>query len=261
MVAVNTTRLRFAVRAFGMHLAGSVLVALLAAILVFVVWFPSPFADMVGGLELFGVLIAVDMVCGPLLTLVLFNPEKSRRELLLDLSLVVMLQVGALAYGVMTMWQARPVYLAYEVDRFVVVTYANIHPDDWSRMASGVPQPGWGGPRNIAVRVSKPEDPDYLSQVQISLSGLDAVYRPDRWMPYEHGFVELKTRSRPMAELISLHPRAQSQIEATMAKIARTPEELKWLPVQSRRSANWVCLLDRNSWQVLTFLPLAGYPE
>lgn len=40
---------------------------------------------------LFGILAAVDLVCGPLLTFVLFNPCKSRRELVLDLGLVIVL--------------------------------------------------------------------------------------------------------------------------------------------------------------------------
>ena len=34
----------------------------------------------------------VDLVCGPLLTLVLYNPAKPKRELVMDLSLVVVLQ-------------------------------------------------------------------------------------------------------------------------------------------------------------------------
>ena len=65
-----------AIRAALLHLAGSVLVAALAAALVFLVWYPHPYGLLSGGLHLFLILVSVDVVCGPLLTLVLFNPSE-----------------------------------------------------------------------------------------------------------------------------------------------------------------------------------------
>jgi hypothetical protein len=47
---------------------------------------PLSLRDVAGGQYLFMVLVSVDVVCGPLLTMVLFSPLKSRRELILDLS-------------------------------------------------------------------------------------------------------------------------------------------------------------------------------
>ena len=40
-------------RAFGIHFATTLIVALLAAALIFLVWYPAPFGTMVGGLKLF----------------------------------------------------------------------------------------------------------------------------------------------------------------------------------------------------------------
>ena len=64
----------------------------------------------------------MDVVCGPLLTLVLASPRKSRRERWLDFSLIGLIQLAALAYGMHSVWVARPVALVFEVDRLVVVT-------------------------------------------------------------------------------------------------------------------------------------------
>ena len=74
-------RFRPALKAASWHVLCSVGVALLAAAVVFGLWYPFPYRDLSGGRELFFLVVAVDVVCGPLLTLVLFNPAKPRAEL------------------------------------------------------------------------------------------------------------------------------------------------------------------------------------
>ncbi|MDZ7910100.1 MAG: hypothetical protein U5N10_18975 [Gemmobacter sp.] len=114
-------RMKAAGKAAFFHFLGSVLVACFAAVLVFLLWYPHPYGQLSGGSKLFAILIVVDVVCGPLLTLVLFSPRKSRREFFVDMSLVVLIQVAALSYGLYTMYQARPLFLVHEVDRFRVI--------------------------------------------------------------------------------------------------------------------------------------------
>ncbi len=72
---------------------------MLAALLVFGLWYPYPFREISGGRELFLLIVGVDVVMGPLITLAVFNPSKSRREKILDFSLIGLLQTGALVYG------------------------------------------------------------------------------------------------------------------------------------------------------------------
>ena len=67
-------------RAFGIHLSLSLLVAALAAVVVFGVWYPYPYRDISGGRDLFLLIVGVDVVLGPLVTFTVFNPKKSRRE-------------------------------------------------------------------------------------------------------------------------------------------------------------------------------------
>ena len=111
----TSPRYRAAFIAAGIHFICSAVVAGLAAGLVFGMWYPYPYRELAGGRELFLLVVAVDVVCGPLLTAVLFNPAKSREELWRDLSLVAVIQLIALGYGLHTVWQARPLFLAHEV--------------------------------------------------------------------------------------------------------------------------------------------------
>ena len=108
-------------RASGIHLGISVAIALLAALLVFLVWYPYPYREISGGRELFLILVSVDVVLGPLITLTIFNRAKPWRALRRDLAIVGLIQFSALCYGMWTVFVARPVHLAFEIDRFRVI--------------------------------------------------------------------------------------------------------------------------------------------
>ena len=114
--------------AAALHLLICAAVAALTALLVFGIWFPYPYREVAGGRDLFLLILGVDVVCGPILTLVLFNPRKPRKELVRDLTLVALIQLVALAYGIHAVMQARPVLLAFEADRFRSVSVVEIDP-------------------------------------------------------------------------------------------------------------------------------------
>ncbi|NTV87211.1 MAG: pilus assembly protein, partial [Burkholderiaceae bacterium] len=108
-------------RAAAVHLCISLLVAGVAAGLVFGLWYPYPYREISGGRELFLLVVAVDVVLGPLVTFVVFNRTKPRKELVRDLALVGLMQLAGLAYGLWTVHEARPVHLVFEIDRFRAV--------------------------------------------------------------------------------------------------------------------------------------------
>ena len=71
-------RIKLAFSAGLKHLFASVLIAALVAWLVFGLWYPAPYAQLAGGFALFGLMMAVDVVCGPLLTyIILLRDRKS----------------------------------------------------------------------------------------------------------------------------------------------------------------------------------------
>ncbi|HYI06323.1 MAG TPA: hypothetical protein VD858_15630, partial [Reyranella sp.] len=107
-------------RAFaaGVHLLISAVVAILAAVLVFGLWYPGAYRLLAGGRDLFLLVTAVDVIIGPLLTFAVFNLAKPRKELRRDLAVIGALQLAALFYGMVTVYEARPIAMVFEVDRF-----------------------------------------------------------------------------------------------------------------------------------------------
>ncbi|MFV1992657.1 MAG: hypothetical protein ACC635_02040 [Acidiferrobacterales bacterium] len=58
-------------------------------------------------------MLFVDVVLGPLLTFIVFNYKKPRNKIIFDLSIIVVIQIGALIWGVNAIYNGRPVVIVY----------------------------------------------------------------------------------------------------------------------------------------------------
>ena len=68
----------------------------------------------------------MDVVLGPVITFIIYKPKK--KYLLLDLSIIALFQVAALSYGLHTIFQGRPTFVVFSVDRFETVRTIDIDP-------------------------------------------------------------------------------------------------------------------------------------
>src|SRR4051812_44178877 len=94
--------------AFGIHFIVTAAVAAAAAALIFLVWYPTPFNEMIGGTKLFVLVVGCDLALGPLISLVIFDRQKTRRHLVTDYTIVALVQLAALSYGVWVLAGSRP---------------------------------------------------------------------------------------------------------------------------------------------------------
>lgn len=250
-------RFRAAIRAAGVHLLCSLGVAVMAGVLVFGLWFPYPYRDLAGGRELFLLVVVVDVVCGPLLTLILYNPAKPRAELWRDLGLVALIQLAALGYGLYTVWQARPVYLVQEVDRFKVITLPDLDASAVVRLAPEL-QPRWmGGPITVAIRSPKDETEKNKVMFESVQGGRDYGERAEFYVPYE-GTDALKAlqRAKPLAEFLQKQPTQENAARALAKEKGLGMADLLYLPVVGRQ--DWVAVLDPKA-QIQGFLRGDGF--
>ena len=85
-------------------LSGAVVAAVLA--LVFLVWYPDWSFSVAGAVTPVMILVGVDLVLGPLLTLIVYKEGKP--GLKFDLAFIAAVQLLALSYGSYTLHGARP---------------------------------------------------------------------------------------------------------------------------------------------------------
>lgn len=216
-------------RAGLIHLALSGLVAGAVLALLVGLWFPAPYFGAGGGKNLFMLLVGVDVVLGPLLTLLVFRPGKP--GLKLDLAVIGLLQALALGYGVYTMALARPVFVVAVVDRFVAVAAGQIDPLD----LLAAPQPqwrklSWTGPQLVGAQ--RPDDSEARNELLFSaLAGKDIELFPRYYTFYEKVAPALLARAQGLDGLRNMHPASRHEIDAFVQRHGGSDKELAWVPL------------------------------
>lgn len=104
-------------QAFVAHIAISSIIFFILLAFITLSWYPGILFDTGNGWKAIGMIVGIDMILGPLLTLIVFNPKKS--SLKFDLSIIAFIQIAALAYGSWTIHQTRPIAIAYVNNHFL----------------------------------------------------------------------------------------------------------------------------------------------
>ena len=250
-------RIGFAIKAAAVHFLLSIVVAGISGLLVFNLWYPFPYRELSGGRELFLIVIAVDIVCGPLLTLVLFNPTKPKAELGRDLGLVILIQLGALGYGLWTVWQARPLFLVFEVDRFKVISSPDWRGNLITHWPSTLQPRWWVGPATVAIRAPKDEQERKTVMFESIEGGRDYAERPEFYIPYEStAAAKAFVRAKPLSVFLQKQPQEQAAADQLSKDKGLNITKLLYLPVVARQ--DWVAVLDSNG-LVVGFLKGDGF--
>lgn len=251
------TRLKFAAKMAGGHLLLSILVAACTAFVVFKIWYPHPYGIILGGLGLYSLVMMIDVVCGPLLTLILASPAKTKKQTWQDLVLVALIQLGALGYGLYTVSIARPVAVVFEVDRFVAVGAIDVIPESLPKATPEMQKLSWTGAKRIALR--EPANADETNALlDLSLSGKERSLMPDWWLPdNEQARAKIKTVMRPLAQLKAAHPDNSDLVEA-VAKTGLPENQLYFLPFTSALNKDWAVLLDEQT-EFVGFVPVDAF--
>ncbi|MDH5480477.1 MAG: hypothetical protein OEX11_06940, partial [Nitrosomonas sp.] len=95
-------------KAAGIHLSISSIIFLILAYFIIFEWYPFPYFTADGGWQGIRIIALIDLVLGPLMTLIIFNPHKSLREIRFDLGTIAFIQISVLMWGIYTVHNERP---------------------------------------------------------------------------------------------------------------------------------------------------------
>jgi hypothetical protein len=150
------------------------------------------------------VMAGVDVVIGPLLTLVIASAKKPRRELGRDISIIAAVQLVALIYGTTQLWSGRPLYYAFSENCLQVVQAYDIDPGELkiARERHAELAPHWYSlPRWIWAPL--PEDPEERAKIVSSAiqGGADVIEMPRYYKHWEQGLPALRTQLKNIDDL------------------------------------------------------------
>ncbi len=236
------------IKAFTLHLAVSALIALAVIGIVFHLWYPAPLHTAVGVTQIFLILLTVDVVLGPLLTLLVYKSGK--KTLIMDLTVIAVLQISALAYGLFTVAEGRPAWLVFAKDRFDLVRVLDIDERKLDRASLDYQQPYIFGPQWVAA--VNPTDLDERNDILMEsvLAGVDIAQRPNLYAPLNSQKAEIQKR---LLELDTLS--AFNATESISAALAKHPQADSWLPLRANNQ-DMVVLMQRNTAEVVAIVDL-----
>ncbi|MFN3493177.1 MAG: TfpX/TfpZ family type IV pilin accessory protein [Hydrogenophaga sp.] len=254
---MNATDFLIRAKAATIHFSLSILTAAVVAALVFLVWYPGEYRSLAGGTELLLLIMSVDIVLGPLLTFAVYNLKKSISHLRKDIGVIVLLQLGALAYGLYVVFLARPVVLVFEFDRFRVISSAEVLKTELPQALPQYRDLSITGPVVLALRKSEVGAERSNALATAIFEGVDTSQRPKFWIPY--GAEERRVAiglARPVDDLIKKYPEAAEAVTAIAPKLASDSLKIGFLPVRAKNEG--VAILDPDG-HLLGLLPFDGY--
>lgn len=225
-------RLKF----FLSHLSISFLIALLVVGMVFFVWYPSPLAKAVGVTHIFLMMLAIDMIIGPLLGLLVY--KEGKKTLKFDLSFIVAIQIAALCYGIYSIEQGRPAWLVYNVDRFELVRKNDIILDNINQAQLQFQHISWGSPQFSMVKSAanvQQHQNDMFTEV---LGGISLAQRPERYVD----FAQAKEQIQKRAQKLELLQQYNNKIDVEKI-LAKYPQATAFLPMKAN-AVDMTVLID-----------------
>ncbi len=192
--------------AFLIHLIISAALVLSLAAMVYMVWYPPPYFEYDGASNIMRVVIFVDLILGPLLTMVVFRHGK--KSLRRDLGVIASIQLVAFVCGAGLMMQYRPAFVVYADDTFFAVRWPDLapHTKDHARLEQMRVNVG---PTPVVLEL--PTDRDQRKSLMNALSNGGPVVTlmgdyyqpmtPARWHSIAEKSVDLEAQVRAQPEL------------------------------------------------------------
>ncbi|MBC9228950.1 type IV pilin accessory protein [bacterium SPL81] len=156
------------------HLSISLSCLLILFFLIYFIWFFPPLIKATGILSVFIMLVVIDLIVGPLLTFLVYKEGKS--SLKFDLSFVIILQVCSFLYGSYIIFEARPVWIVYNLGKYDLVQSFEVVEDNINNALPEFQRKSNFYPKYAAVKPLP--NSERIKELQF---GMSTVQKPERF--------------------------------------------------------------------------------
>jgi len=225
------------------HLALSGVVVGSIFLIIFFAWYPYPYFEIRGAGDIVLILIGVDLVLGPLLTFIVYKPKK--KSLVFDLSVIVIIQLAGLVYGVNAIYQERPYFMVYAVDRFTLLAEKDV---DFSQIKDETlkEKPGVGP---VMVLAKMPEDVQEQQKLMMEVvmeNKPDLDRRPKYWIPYRENLDIVFARTKTLQDLKIKRESVANLVDKIAAKHSGGIDDLAFAPIIGK-NGDFAVVLERET--------------
>lgn len=230
------------------HLAISFFVALIVVGVVFFTWYPSPLAKAVGVTHIFLMMLAIDVIIGPLLGLLVY--KEGKKTLKMDLTVIILIQLIALSYGVYSIAQGRPAWLAYNVDRFELIRNNEIIDDKINRALPQYQQNSWLEPQYVGVEFAKDAQIRNDDMFAEALGGISVAQKPERYVQLDKVKKQIQQRAQSLDGLKQFNDKAL--VKKTLSNY---PQATAFVPLKAN-AVDMTVLINKEKGEVVKIVDL-----
>lgn len=217
--------------------------------IVYWIWYPEPTLEVVGAFPIIRLLVLVDLVIGPLLTMVVYVHGKP--GLKFDLTVIALLQVSALIYGAYRLYDEKPDYLVFAIDRLEFIPSKQI--DQSAIPFDGSELKRFAKLSQVFARL--PEDPEekqrFLSSIMDGQPDLER--RAEYWEPWASGADAIRDSIKPIDEIKPTSTKERENIKDAIETYGDLHPNLGVLPIGGIER-DLGMLIDRDTLDVLDVL-------
>jgi hypothetical protein len=231
---------RIKLKAFFIHFLISLTILIVLFSILFKLWFPSPFFIASGGIQGLKLVALVDLVLGPLLTLIVYDSIKSKKALLLDFSFIAAFQVSALIWGVTNIYNQRPIAIVFWENTFYTVPAIAFDSQNFNTNVYGDKTP-------VYIYAKKPRS---INDINKMVERLKKYNRPphhqiELYHSLNPFFSDIIRFSLNIDEIINHNKQMKQKLEIILKQTNTQKNDNYYIPLESRYQ-NIIMVYDRN---------------
>lgn len=173
-----TARTKFSL----LHLSLSLALCLMVILFFQLTSYSYPLSLAVNFWQIALVFCAVDLLIGPFLAFLIY--KEGKKSLKFDLSVIILFQAIAFLYGAYSLFEARPAWIVYSVDRFELVKNTDIYVSNFNSIKSKYTKPSILRSQVVAVQLSKSKEQYQQDLSNAVFAGLTLSRQPERYVDY-----------------------------------------------------------------------------
>ena len=242
-------------RAFGIHFSISLIIFCILLYFIVFKWYPFPFFSTDGGWQGIRIIAGVDLVLGPALTFIAFNPGKTLKLLKMDLGLIALVQIAALIWGIWAVHNERP-YLAVFADgifyplAYYQISETGLNKEDINKLNSGPT------PKKIYVDIPE-NDQEYRALLLKAVSAGPVHFMGDRYQKFDQSQLKnIQRFSIDMPAYLEGEPETWNQeYKKFIRKYPDDLDKILFLPLNAR-FGKYIVAFDKDTLEFVEILDI-----
>ena len=225
------------------------MLVIIASLILFV-WYPYPFLQFKANDKFSLTLLVAAVFFGPAMTWFLY--KKDKWGLVFDLVVVVLIQVAAMAWSTYALYQNRPYFMVFTVDRFEILSIREVQFSNPGQLKF-LDKPTVGP---ILLYANMPIEPQRFQKLlrEVMFEGKpDLQFRPEFWSFYSDRQVQTLAVSKPLSALRNRRPESANSIDKLVRQHGGDIEQLRFVAGMIKDS-QFAAILDADSGKLIDSL-------